>query len=104
MTTPSPLPPLPDDGVQLRVSPVMTGQPLVYQDGSGRQTVAPADLVFLAAHRDGKQLTAYQMTPAQAMSVARALATAAGHIINAEIDDDGRALSPLAKLHKLGTL
>lgn len=100
MTHPSPLPP---SGTQLGISTVMAGQVLADQD-TGAQTIAPADLILLTVTHDGVQAASYQMTPAQAMAVGRALASACGKLINAEIDDTGAPLSPLTRLIKFGAL
>jgi hypothetical protein len=90
----SPLPPSADD-IQLSITVVMAGQELVDID-TGDRTVSCEDLVVLAAKVNGTQRAAYQMTPAQAMAISRALADGAGRVLNAQIGDDGKPL-PLAQ-------
>lgn len=87
--------------VQLGISTVMTGQ--ILQSGAG-ETVAIADLVCLVPYIDGEQQRNFHMTPEQAMAIARALATAAGQLVHAEVDDNGAPLTPLARLTRLGRL
>lgn len=90
------------DNVQLGVSTVMTGE--VLQSFDGGEGIAMADMVVLIPYINGEQKGNYSMTPEQTMVLARALASAAGSLINREVDDNGAPLSPLAKLIKFGAL
>lgn len=95
--------PLPPSDTLLGITTVMAGQ--VLRDlGTGAETIAPVDLVMLTAHVGGVQRASYQMTPAEAMAVAKALSAGCGKLISAEIDDDGKPLSWWERLTRLGNL
>lgn len=90
------------DNVQLGVSTVMTGE--VLQSFDGGEGIAMADMVVLIPYINGEQKGNYSMTPEQTMVLARALAAAAGSLINREIGDDGQPLNWWERLTKLNAL
>lgn len=87
------------ENVQLGVSTVMAGEILPTLDGG--ETIAMVDAVVLIPSIDGVPRGNYTMTPEQAMAIASAIASAAGHLINQEVDDHGK---PTTLRHRLSRL
>lgn len=85
---------------QLGISTVMTGE-LLEDVNTGAEAVALTDMVLLTVNQDGDVVNSYQMTPEQAMAVARGLSAAVGRLINAEIDDQGKPTGLLHRIHRL---
>lgn len=85
---------------QLGISTVMTGE-LLEDVNTGEQQVAMVDMVLLTVNTGGEQTNSLQMTPEQAMAVARGLSAAVGRLINAEIDDQGKPTGLLHRIHRL---
>lgn len=80
----------------IEISPVMTGESIPAPGGG---ILATEDLVVL---RSAGSLLLF--TPEQAYQVGTSLSRAAGQIVNAQIDDDGKPLPLLARLARFASI
>jgi hypothetical protein len=85
--------------IQLGISTVMAGEIVPTVDGF--QSVVVADSVCLTPFVEGVEKPAYYMTPEQAQALAVGLCTAAGQLINAEVDDAGKPTSLVHRLRRI---
>jgi hypothetical protein len=80
----------------VRVIPLLFGQE--WTDPNGTVMVAEHDAVLLQLLQDDEPVATLLQTPTSAIGLARLLTTAAGSIMAAQVDDDGRKPSALDRL------
>lgn len=87
---------------QLGISTVMTGE--TFRQGAEELSVAAFDAVLLGSYVDGVPYGGFLLRPEEAVQLAQGLMRAAGSLVNEEIDDNGRPLSPAAKMARYAEL
>lgn len=90
------------DTHQLGISTVMTGE--TFHQTTDELGVAAFDAILLGSYLNGEAYGGFLLRPEEAVQLAQGLMRAAGILINEEIDDNGRPLSPAAKMARYAKL
>jgi hypothetical protein len=93
----SPLPPSAGAGTEIR--PVMAGQS--YPGPNGEHTIASDDVVLVSLFTGGELVCTFTRPPETAIEIALAIQGAAVHIINNQVDDDGRKAPTLERIARI---